>query len=536
SEYESTQLGIEALKKEYQLSPSDYVVTQSYKDTSGIVHIYGLQTVDQIRVDNSHFSIHVLNDKVISVTSTFKGSQLVKRNAVVKRDISITAEEAVKIAVDKYGIPIHGSIKTAYIQLPNGSLAFAYQFQLKSTTDGSWVQVSIDASTGQVLQLVDFVNKSAFRSLLMPKTNPKSSFTLNRNPEDLTTSINGWNNDGIKYTTTRGNNVVSLYNNNLLKQSGPDLTFDYYFDPLKSATDIGNLKAAMVNSFYVANYVHDISYQYGFTEAAGNFQQNNFGKGGNANDPVQILNLANGKNNAQFATPPDGQPGVMSMFEFDVTTPTRNGAFENTIVIHEYVHGITNRMTGGSRQANCLQTLESGGMGEGWSDTVAMFLSRTSRDTRSTDFVLGDYVLNNLLGVREKAYSTNMNINPLTYASLNNMNQVHRIGTVWATMLNEVYWNIVEAFGFSAKWSDATQRIGNIMILQNVITGLSLQPCNPTFLTARDAILKADELNYNSKNKCLIWQGFAKRGLGVNAKKTFSWTFEENYEIPDECK
>ncbi|KAJ2992312.1 hypothetical protein HDV02_003154 [Globomyces sp. JEL0801] len=413
SEYESTQLGIEALKKEYQLSASDYVVTQSYKDTNGIVHIYGLQTVDQIRVDNSHFSIHVLNDKVISVTSTFKGSQLVKRNAVVKRDISITAEEAVKIAVDKYGIPIHGSIKTAYIQLPNGSLAFAYQFQLRSKNLSNWIQVSVSSSSGQIIQVVDFVNKASFDVIPMPKRNPTTGFSRLFNPFDAKSSPLTWNSN----TYTQGNNVVSLdTSGNPVVASSPRALLNFYssFQRTESARSASNVRAAAINTFYVANYMHDISYRYGFTEPAGNFQLNNFGKGGKGNDPVYILNLANGRNNAQFATPPDGQSGVMSMFEFDLTNPTRNGAFENPVVIHEYVHGITNRMTGGSQQANCLQTTIARGLGEGWSDAVAMFLSRVGSDNKNTDFVIGDYVFNSSKGIRMYPYSTNMQRNPLT--------------------------------------------------------------------------------------------------------------------------
>ena len=37
-------------------------------------------------------------------------------------------------------------------------------------------------------------------------------------------------------------------------------------------------------------------------------------------------------------------------------------------------HGVTNRMTGGGT-GRCLQTTEAGGMGEGWSDTMAMYVS-----------------------------------------------------------------------------------------------------------------------------------------------------------------
>ena len=40
------------------------------------------------------------------------------------------------------------------------------------------------------------------------------------------------------------------------------------------------------------------------------------------------------------------------------------------------------------------------------------------------------------------------------------------------------------------------------------------QPCNPTFIQARDAILDADTALTNGANYCEIWKGFAKRGLG----------------------
>lgn len=53
--------------------------------------------------------------------------------------------------------------------------------------------------------------------------------------------------------------------------------------------------------------------------------------------------------------------------------PERDGALENDIVSHENTHGVTNRMTGGGT-GRCLQTTEAGGMGEGWSDTMAKYV------------------------------------------------------------------------------------------------------------------------------------------------------------------
>ena len=53
-----------------------------------------------------------------------------------------------------------------------------------------------------------------------------------------------------------------------------------------------------------------------------------------------------------------------------VLQPGRDGALENSIVVHENMHGTTNRMTGGGN-GRCLQTTEAGGLGEGWSDAIA---------------------------------------------------------------------------------------------------------------------------------------------------------------------
>ena len=41
-----------------------------------------------------------------------------------------------------------------------------------------------------------------------------------------------------------------------------------------------NKNVAAQNLFYLNNLIHDELYRHGFTEAAGNFQENNFGRGG----------------------------------------------------------------------------------------------------------------------------------------------------------------------------------------------------------------------------------------------------------------
>jgi hypothetical protein len=54
---------------------------------------------------------------------------------------------------------------------------------------------------------------------------------------------------------------------------------------------------------------------YGFDEVSGNFQLNNYGRGGVGNDQVIADALdGSGTNNANFFTPPEGTPGRMQMY------------------------------------------------------------------------------------------------------------------------------------------------------------------------------------------------------------------------------
>lgn len=78
---------------------------------------------------------------------------------------------------------------------------------------------------------------------------------------------------------------------------------------------VSNRAVAVQNLFYLNNTVHDVLYGHGFTEAAGNFQINNFGNGGAGNDPVNAeAQDGSGLDNANFATPADGSSPRMQMF------------------------------------------------------------------------------------------------------------------------------------------------------------------------------------------------------------------------------
>ncbi|KAF8867849.1 Fungalysin metallopeptidase-domain-containing protein, partial [Infundibulicybe gibba] len=105
------------------------------------------------------------------------------------------------------------------------------------------------------------------------------------------------------------------------------------------------------------------------------------------------------------------------------------------------------------------------------------------------------------------------------------------IGEFWANMLHNVYAALVEKYGFSENArTDATTYEGNVLFLRLFIHALSIQPCNPTFVDARDAWIQADKTKYGGVNRCLLWGVFASRGLGVNAA-----SYINDFSVPNDC-
>ena len=175
-------------------------------------------------------------------------------------------------------------------------------------------------------------------------------------------------------------------------------------------------------------------------------------------------------------------------------------------------------------------------MGEGWGDIFGVVLTTKPSFTRKTNRPVGNYALPGLpLGIRQAPYSTDMKVNNLKYSSVSSSGEVHDLGTIWASMLFEVYWNLVDKLGFAEDMmASVNSGKGNTVFLQLFISGMKLQPCSPTFLQARDAFVEADRLKNGGANKCEIWRGFAKRGLGTKAK-TYWFYPDDDFSVPADC-
>lgn len=231
------------------------------------------------------------------------------------------------------------------------------------------------------------------------------------------------------------------------------------------------------------------------------------------------------------------------------TQATKEGSFDNGIVIHEYGHGISNRNTGNGY--SCLQSSGSKEqMGEGWSDFFALMLTNRPGDNASVPRGIGTYATSEAInggGIRPAQYSPDLGVNPFTYSNTNGMeytNQygqlvpdVHSIGFVWASMLWDLHWKYAEKYGYSSDVMENTTN-GSTRVLQLVTDGLKLQPCSPSFIDGRDAILAAEMNTTGGADKCMIWNVFARRGLGVNAttgSKTDINDQVADFTVPEEC-
>jgi hypothetical protein len=460
----------------------------------------------------------------------------------------------------------------AWLPLDRDRLVLCWDVVLMSGSRQEMFRVLVDVQTGQVLLrqgLTNYISDATYRVYPSDSPSPFSpgnSTPASTQPPTLTRTLvtlsalntnaspNGWIDDGVN--ETRGNNADAHTDRN--NDNQPDLprpqgspfrVFDFPLDLTQSPTTYTN--AAVVQLFYWNNFMHDKLYELGFTEAAGNFQGTNFGRGGLGNDAVLAdAQDGGGYNNANFSTPSDGSPGRMQMYLFNGPTPYRDGDLDAEVILHEYTHGLSNRRVGGGVGISALQ---SGGMGEGWSDFYALsFLSEAGDDVNGVyasggyvTYLLGGLTQNYYYGIRRYPYCTDMSKNPLTFKDIDpsqasthtgvprspiigtTANEVHNMGEVWCVTLWEARAKVIAKYGWA---------VGNRLMLQLVTDGMNLSPANPNFLQARDAILQADQVDTGGANRAELWAAFAKRGMGYSATSPGSSTttgLREAYDVPD---
>jgi len=463
---------------------------------------------------------------------------------------------------DNSGISIEPiSVKPMY-QLHNGQLKLVWQVSLYQKDAQHWWVENIDATNGEVLRTqdwvitcnwgdaheehghdntkilneeahkietygpMDFMAGESYNVYAMPLGSPlDGGRSIVTDPQNLTASPYAWHDTngsaGAEYTITRGNNVWAMEDANgnngtgYSPNAGSGLDFNY---PINLNNEPNTYRdAAITNLFYWNNIMHDVWYQYGFNEASGNFQENNYGNGGLGSDSVNAdAQDGSGLNNANFSTPGDGSNPRMQMFLWS-GNPQIDGDLDNIIIAHEYGHGISIRLVGGPA-SNGLGGSEQ--MGEGWSDWFGLMLTMKTGDAGTDSRAVGNYALGqgtNGGGIRPTPYSTNTAINGTTYGDINGLAVPHGVGYAWATIIWDLTWALVDDQGFDTDFYNGTG--GNNVAMALIIEGLKNTANNPGFVSGRDGILQADQDLYGGQFNCIIWDVFAARGVGVDANE-----------------
>jgi hypothetical protein len=681
---------------------------------NGATHLVLRQRLRGVEVWNGDLTATVDREgRLIGVRHRFVRGLSRAANA---REPAISAREAVLLAAAHLGLPTAAPleerssprgparetlfseagvsrepipVRLQYLATGGGAARLVWSTVVRTPDGRHWWTLHVDALTGEVLDQVDWIARDSYRVFPLPLASPdEGARTLEADPADASASPFAWHDTnglpGGEFTDTQGNNAVAQEDadaddlGGTRPDGGPGRVFDLPLDPDLAPETYQS--AAIVNLFYWTNVLHDVHYRYGFDEAAGNFQQSNYGSGGLGGDPV-FADAQDGldTNNAQFTSAPDGIPGRMEMFLWEdstlrvdsppaiagtyaagratfgralqpggftretvraldpadpsgpsttdacsplsnasvvagrialvdrgtcfftvkvrhcqdagadgvivannvnlppqivtmsgvdpsIASPSafvaratgnsikaqlgagvtatplgyaRDGSVDSGVVIHEYGHGVSTRLTGGPSNASCLGAAQSAALGEGWSDFWALALTAKSGDLGSDPRGIATHLVGQPpegAGIRSAPYSTDTAIHGLTYGDLPALVGVHARGEIWAAALWRLFWNLVQPHGLDPDPYGGGG--GNNLALQLVMDGLKLQPCSPTYLDARDAVLQADVLDEAGRHRCRIWDAFARRGMGTAALdggSASSTAVVESFALPPEC-
>ena len=572
------------------VDPEGVRVTDEYTSAhNGVTHVYLRQISNGLDIAGADATVNVQDGVVVHSGSRFvdasevSGSQQLDADAAVDiAQSTVPSDDAEVVAGPEllYRVLDDRTVRMVYdvqVQTPKhwwnlsidaetGKLVHKFDYIDSESQAGIAARTARPEDAPVAQELVSAIGPtkqvndgSSYVVFGIPLESPNDGNRVTvYNPADATASPFGWHDTngapGPDSTITSGNNVNAYAdsdNNNApdpgsQPDGGSGLDFNHLLLTY-DATPAVYRDAAVDNLFYANNVIHDVTHTYGFNEDAGNFQVKNYTGKGKGGDAVQAeAQDGGGVLNANFATPADGAPGRMQMYLWvdafdtlglgaeDVVRPyshqVRDGDLDNGVIFHEYGHGISNRLVGGPSNVSCLRTHDER-EGEGWSDWWSYVLTMRPGDDGSTPRGIGTYVVYHEEGrrgpgIRITPYSTDMTINPSTYNTIKTAAEPHGVGYVWASMLWDLYWNLVKAHGFNPNPYEPWNTGGNNLAIQLSIDGMKFAPCEPGFADARDAIIAADQAltgdaanGIPGENECLIWRTFARRGLGVDASQ-----------------
>ncbi|MEM9839299.1 MAG: M36 family metallopeptidase [Pseudomonadota bacterium] len=418
------------------------------------------------------------------------------------------------------------SAEEVYIPDGNGQLELGWTITTWSDADNQLYETTINARG----DIVDVMNRTAnddrYRVFpIQPDLTPQ--VTITGPVSGGTQSPDGWLWDGDPGEPTwtqyrrriRGNNVYAYVDR--INDSVPDnfsvVQADGHFTSnwtgSQDPTTQLNQNVAVHNLFYHNNLIHDILYDAGFTEQTGNFQEDNFGRGGGQSDSVNSeVQDGGGTNNANMATPSDGfNPRMQMYLTSSVGGVRRDTDYDSDVIIHEYGHGLTwrmiNSMSGG-------QGGVAGAIGEGASDALAIIINDQDTVGEWSFAAFGPG------GIRSQPYETySRNMSGFTGSG------VHFNGEIYAAAIWRV-WQLYKQAGYSRD-----------EMLRDWVQAMNFIAPRPDYLDMRDGFIDStlDQNSNPTDRTCFVWEGFAERGMGEGAIFNWPTNVTNSFDIPSGC-
>jgi extracellular elastinolytic metalloproteinase len=418
--------------------------------------------------------------------------------------------------------PFADDIKASLTWFPiDDDLRLAWEVILTMPRYQGQFRTLVDTETGEILYCRQLMHEVAARGsvFLIDGDGPRRLVDFPRALAEYDLGVpgdlpSGFPDTWVASDSTAGNSTITRLGDDGPALRGAIRNGVVTFDPADPDSDDQKL----LNLFYLNCFLHDYFYMLGFRETDGNFQQDDFDRGGTPVDRVDarvfnepVFGTAN------MRTLVDGASPIMQMGP--VTSTGRHTALDSSVVFHEFMHGVTNRLVGGPLNLHALDAIQSAGMGEGWGDFNACTLNDTT--------VVGAWVVDRPGGIRRFPYDSNF---PDHFGLLGTgrYTEVHNIGEIWCATLMEMRRNI-----------------GKHLAVQLVVDALKLSPANPSFLDMRDAILTAlqhkalaGQLTAAEQDIARrgIWQAFAKFGMGPAARSNGASLsgIVADFNMPDE--
>lgn len=258
----------------------------------------------------------------------------------------------------RLGVELEREVGARRVLFPlPGELVPAYYMELwlpeQTGDDATLIGLAVSALDGSVLYRSELVDREAFTYRVWADTSPPFA-PLDGPEEDFTPHPTGMN-DGLEpgvvspelitmeafnsnpvggvdpwlpdgATESAGNNADAYADlgygdgyhalGDFRAETTSPGVFDWTYDlSLEPDENESQHRAAATHLFYVVNWLHDYFYDSGFDEAAGNAQNDNFGRGGVEGDAMRAeAHDWGGVNNANMATPVDGEAPRMQMY------------------------------------------------------------------------------------------------------------------------------------------------------------------------------------------------------------------------------